>query len=246
MTAHHLIWPQTIGVLYGRAREAGWSASELAALLRAHNAIEPLFAGWRRASGRCFTSHLAGTASLVLEFGGDVDDVLAALAHAVHDEGAYGRADGRFREKAAALLARALPPNAAALVAGYSAFSWTRFIASAEADLGGALAGADPRLVRLRIANEIDDALDWPFFSPESRASGMRELGVAQTVARFLGWEALAEWAAFVAAEMASLPQAPAPPRDASYFVQPAGYLRPFTERLRGRIKRELGRLGLR
>lgn len=242
MRSHHLNWPQTVGALYAQARDAGWSAAELSALLAAHAAIEPLFAGWRRASGRCFTSHLAGTASLTVEFGGDVDDVLAALAHAVFDEGAYGRADGAFRGKAAALLMQAFPPKAGEIVAGYSAFRWPAFVSAAEKDLRAAVAGADPRLVRLRIANEIDDALDWPFFTDVSRAAGMRELGVSERVARALGWEALAGRAAFVAAAMEAAPAAPGRPRDAAYFVKPIGYLRPFTERLRGRLGKILRR----
>lgn len=243
MPTHHLNWPQTIGVLYGAAREAGWSVSELAGLLRAHNAIEPLFAGWRRASGRCFTAHLAGTAGLALEFGASRDEVIAALAHAVFDEGAFGRAGGRHRGEALAALSDAVSPEAVSLVAGYSEFSWPRFIAAVETDAHKALAGVGPRLVRLRIVNEIDDALDWPFFTEASRASGMRECAVAEKAARALGWDALAGRAAFVAAEMAKAPIVSAPPRDAAYFVQPRGYLLPFTERLRGRIAREFRRL---
>jgi hypothetical protein len=226
--------------LHQQARAAGWNAADLAGLLRAHAAIVPLFAGWRRASGRCFTNHLAGTASLVLEFSGGVDDVLAALVHAVFDEGAFGRAGGRHREKAQASLSRSVPAAAADLAARYSSFRWPRFVAAAEADAASAVQDADAPIIRLRIANEIDDALDWPFFTEASRASGMRELAISEKIARALRWQAMAARAAFVAGEMAKTPPAEANPRDAAYFVPPHGYELSLCGRLRSRIQRVL------
>jgi len=234
LQSERIDWPQTIGALHRQALLAGWNDADLASLVRAHASIEPLFVGWRRASGRCFTCHLVGTAGLALEFGGDKDDVIAALAHAVFNGGAFGRAGGRYRAQASEWLTEAISPAAAKLVADYAAFDWPRLVATSAVSI------SDSRIIRLRIANEIDDALDWPFFTEKSRASGVRELAASASIARALGWEALAARAGFVSEEMAKTPPASAKPRGASYFTAPYDYVRPVGERLRARIFRTL------
>jgi hypothetical protein len=149
-----------------------------------------------------------------------------------------------LRVKARASLAAAAPAGAVALVEAYSRFSWPGFVEAFERDGPRALDGADERILRLRIVNELDDALDWPFFSQRARESGKRELAVAGALAQALGWEALAERCASVAEEMARIPPAESPARDAAYFVAPLGYRRSLRERLRRRVVRIAERIG--
>jgi hypothetical protein len=210
-------------------------------LLETYNLVEPMFTGWCRASGRPFICHLTGVASLVLKHGGSRDEVLAALAHAAIQAGAYGPYGARVRTDVRRLLARSLPAGCARLVEAYTQFDWKAFIDTAGRDIASAVGTTPAILLKLRIANEMDDALDWPFLTERRRREGARECEVSVDAATALGWSALASEVVAVRDAMASVPSVGQTGRE-DYFVLPAGHTLAFPERIRRKLRRLLSR----
>ena len=222
MSEDVLNWSQTFGGLYEEARQSGWSG-ELDDLVQAYTLVEPMFTGWCRASGRPLLCHLIGTASLMLQHGGTRDEVLAAMTHAVIESGAYGRWGARPREDVRPLIEDALPPGCLRYVEAYSDFQWRAFVEAAEQDLQGALKTVDKTVLKLRIVNEMDDCLDWPFLTERRRAEGLRECDVSIKAARASGWAGLADHVVAVRDTIAAVPRAQGIARE-DYFVLPTGY----------------------
>tara|TARA_R110000868_G_scaffold158110_1_gene386028 strand:- start:638 stop:1387 length:750 start_codon:yes stop_codon:yes gene_type:complete len=237
----YLNWAQTIGALHDQARRAGWPEADRALLLETYNLVEPMFTGWCRASGRPFICHLTGVASLVLKHGGSRDEVLAALAHAAIQAGAYGPYGPLVRTDVRPLLASSLPPGCARLVEAYTQFDWKAFIETAGRDIASAVGTTPAILLKLRIANEMDDALDWPFLTERRRREGARECAVSIDAAIALGWPALASEIAAVRDAMAAVPPVGQTGRE-DYFVPPDGYRLAFPERIRRKLQRLLSR----
>lgn len=104
-----------------------------------------LFAGRYRASGRTFVSHLVGTASALVDDAAPIDVVLAGLLHAAYPQGVFPGRHSRRR----AQVRSAIGAAAEEWVHGYAHFDW------AGADF--APGAVDPELVRIRVANEIDE-----------------------------------------------------------------------------------------
>ncbi|MEO0982714.1 MAG: hypothetical protein AAFX03_08685 [Pseudomonadota bacterium] len=232
MLAPDDIWPQTIGALYADARAAGWSPRELERLLAVNDLVDPLFAGWRRASGRPFTAHLCGVAALALRYGGSQQDVLAGFGHAVFEGGAYGREGASPRRLASQLLADAAFEGARDLIEDYARFDWRDFIRRSEYDADAAVTSAPRRCVFLRIVNEMDDALDWPFLNETRRTAGTDELAASVGIADAFGWTKLADAASALRDCMAASQAVRTPGRDGAYFVTPPGYRRAAGPRL--------------
>lgn len=241
MKENALTWSQTVDGIYAEARQTGWS-DELADLMQAYTLIEPMFTGWCRASGRPFLCHLVGTASLMLQHGGTRDEVLAALTHAVIESGAYGRWGTKPREEVQALIVNGLPPGSLRYVEAYSALDWRSFVAAAEQDLPGSLQKVDQTVLKLRIVNEIDDSLDWPFLTERRRDEGLRECNLAIKAARACGWTGLANHVVLVRDFMSAVPRARGIARE-DYFVAPAGYELGLWMRAKRKLKRVLRRL---
>lgn len=241
MRENVLNWSQTIDGIYAEARQSGWS-EELTDLMQAYTLIEPMFTGWCRASGRPFLCHLIGTASLMLQHGGTRDEVLAALTHAVIESGAYGRWGTRPRGDVHALAAGALPPGSLHYVEAYSLFDWRAFVSTAMQDLHGALEAVDPTVLKLRIVNEIDDSLDWPFLTESRREDGLRECDLCIAAAQACDWPSLADHFVEVRDLMSAVPIAKGISRE-DYFVVPAGYELGIRTRAKRKLKRVLSRL---
>ena len=145
-----------------------------------------LFAGRYRACGRPFVSHLVGTASVLARHGAEHELVVAGVLHAAYEHGDFGTGrtgalpDHRRRVRDVA------GSRVEDLVARYHALDTDR--------VSAALDVADHPLVRMRVANEIDDCLDRGLlYSGEKRYAL-----IAPRVERFaeaaddLGWHAMA------------------------------------------------------
>lgn len=236
-------WAQTIGALHDQARRAEWPEADLKTLMNAYDLVEPMFAGWRRASGRPFLCHLTGVASLTLKHGGTRDEVLAALTHAALQAGAYGAFGASAHANVQPVLVRSLPPGCVRLIEAYAMFDWKAFIGAAEHDLASAVSSASPAMLKLRIANETDDALDWPFLTEHRRREGARECAVSVEAANTLGWQSLAQEVLEVRDAMGVIPPASDVGRE-DYFVQPAGHTLAFPVRLTRKLRRTFSRPG--
>ncbi len=130
---------------------AGWAEADLVRVARAHHLAIRLFGGRFRASGVPFVCHLVGTASLLAAAGSHPDTVIAGLLHAACMQGDWGGRGPAITDRNRRSIAEAAGPAAEALVHGYALFAWPA---------GAQDPSAPPELVRMRIANEIDDHRD--------------------------------------------------------------------------------------
>lgn len=151
---------QTWPALAVELTAASWPPDDLRLARRAFQEAEVRFAAAVRGSGKPFVDHLIGTASATLLGGGDATTVAAALLHAAYDQGDFG--DGRRSDHPAhrATIQRAVGVEAEDLVHAYHRLGWSREVAMEER-VGVATADDRRRRVLLvRVANEVDDALD--------------------------------------------------------------------------------------
>ena len=147
---------QTYPQLARQLSVESWSSSEFALARAAWELAADLFAGAERGSGKAFVDHLIGTASAVSIGGGNADTVAAALVHAAYDQGDFG--DGRRGPSAShrRRIRAVLGADVEKLVHGYNAVEWDERLV----DPCRVLRDISPELLLVRVANELDDALD--------------------------------------------------------------------------------------
>lgn len=139
---------------------ADWSSRDLELVRAAFDLAASLFSAAERGSGKPFIDHLIGTASAVLLGGGNPSAVAAALLHAAYDQGDFG--DGRRgpRPKHRRLVVEAVGPLVEDLVFRYHQMTWTNAAASREALCASDAPEPKRAVLLVRVANEIDDAMD--------------------------------------------------------------------------------------
>ena len=142
---------QTNLELYAQAIALGTEQSERRRLADAYlfalRQVFPLVRG----SGKPFISHLVGTASLVMESGCPDDWVIAALLHALYQR-RVPFIGGLSPESRRPLIARRFGEAVDNLVHGYTTFESQNLAA-----LTPELVKADPDVVTLRMADELED-----------------------------------------------------------------------------------------
>jgi hypothetical protein len=145
--------PPSAATVVGLQRQlisAEWAEAELVRVARAYDLAIRLFGTRFRASGVPFVCHLVGTASILAAAGSRADVVIAGLLHAAYQQGDFSGL-GAAKADRRRLVADAAGPGAEALVHAYAAFPWPS---------GATDPLADPDVIRIRIANEIDDHRD--------------------------------------------------------------------------------------
>lgn len=169
--------------------DAGWASRDLALVRAAWDLAASLFAGAERGSGKPFIDHLVGTASGVVVGGGDAGVAAAALLHAAYEQGDFG--DGRTGATAShrARVSDAVGPEAEELVLGYHELGWGPAVAADAARTAANAKGTARSVLLMRVANEVDDALDGALAlsgkaSAPSHATAVHEIVVdlAETV----------------------------------------------------------------
>lgn len=133
-----------------------WSSREFALVRAAWELAAGLFAGAERGSGKPFVDHLIGTASGVSIGGGNPDTVAAALVHAAYDQGDFGDGHRGALASHRRRVRAALGATVEELVHRYNAVDWDERLVDPHRDLRD----LSPELLLVRVANELDDALD--------------------------------------------------------------------------------------
>jgi hypothetical protein len=151
---------QTYPQLAVQLADAGWPGADLLAVRRAYDLAATIFAGHVRGSGKPFTAHLVGTASCLLLDGAPAATVAAGLLHAAYEQGDFGdRSSGRTPARAARLRAGA-GESVEEIVAAYFRLGWSPDVAQRLAETIGELPAPVQAAVRVRLANEVDEAVD--------------------------------------------------------------------------------------
>jgi hypothetical protein len=152
--------PQTNIQLYGALLAGGRSTDELRPIHDAYNLAAKIFAGQIRPEGRPFTCHLVGVAGILAALGQPPYVICAALLHSALSQGDFGTGRGLVTGAARRLLARSVDPRTFTLVDGYDRLAWRADNLKAWT-VAGSVGDATLRtLITMRLANELEDALD--------------------------------------------------------------------------------------
>ena len=183
---------QTNTALYVQLHEAGRGIGEIRRIQQAYRIACMMFNGRYRKTGRPFICHAVGAASSVAYFGGDVDQVLAAMFHAAYDCGEYP--DGRSGRQSAAhrrWLEGHIGAEAERLVARYDAIGFDK--GEPERLAATNVRPGDEDLLFLALAHEVDDLADGGLVvAPKYGASLASRVAACALLARRLDREDLA------------------------------------------------------
>ncbi len=146
--------------LYEELREAGYDDLVIHRVKDAYGVAQRLFAAQFRGSGRPFLAHLVGTASILVKHGAAPDVVIAGLLHAAYQSGDFGFGIRGMTAAKRQNLSRLVDKAVEMLVARYTVLAWTPDRISEYAKRGMALTPQEHDVLFMRLANELEDALE--------------------------------------------------------------------------------------
>lgn len=151
---------QTNLQLYARMLHAGYDARALRSVHDAYALAALLFAGQLRPEGRPFLCHAVGVAGILVMIGAPVPIVIGGLLHSAYTHGDFGLGRGEVNRAARSRFRAAVGAEIEGLVAAYSDLPWrAASVAQYAADIE-ALSADVRQIVLVRLANELEDALD--------------------------------------------------------------------------------------
>jgi (p)ppGpp synthase/HD superfamily hydrolase len=188
---------QTNVQLYGQLLALGWPEAELVRVRACYALAMRLHVARFRPSGRQFLAHLVGTASLLAWMEAAPDVVLAGLLHAVYDQGDFGDGRRTMTHAKRGLVRSAAGQQVESLVAAYTELGWNREILARTLARDEAFEPFERDVLRIRLANELDDHLDLDVLYGAARRERLEYLADAtpglSALARQLGHAPLAQ-----------------------------------------------------
>jgi (p)ppGpp synthase/HD superfamily hydrolase len=153
-------YAQTHLQLYTELADAGYAEDDIGRVATAYELAAQLFSARFRGSGKPFLCHLVGTASILASLRAPIPLLLAGLHHASYAQGEFGSGRPGVTVAKRAALRDAIGERAEALVARFTELAWDE--RSIPAYLSGveALSPEDRDVLRVRLANELEDFLD--------------------------------------------------------------------------------------
>jgi (p)ppGpp synthase/HD superfamily hydrolase len=149
---------QTNIQLYGQLEASGYSEEEIGKVARAYRISQKLFTAMFRGSGRPFLCHLVGTASILARDRASATEVTAALLHAAYASGSFPMDTQRAGfEAKREWIRKEVGEETEALIYDYHRFSWN---SDALKRLANETTPELLPILRLRLANELDDLAD--------------------------------------------------------------------------------------
>ncbi|NJP10990.1 MAG: hypothetical protein HC866_17180 [Leptolyngbyaceae cyanobacterium RU_5_1] len=154
-------YAQTNIQLLNQLRQNGYSTSELLCIANAYGLAMQLFTGRFRPSGKPFTAHLVGTASILGHLHASSELIAAGLLHAAYSHGDFGGIGKRGisvvkREQ----VKRVIDEKIEEYIARYTALLWTADTIPAIHNHLYKLDDIDRNVVLMRLANELEERLD--------------------------------------------------------------------------------------
>lgn len=144
--------------LYGQLQRRGYGSTDISDVARAYRLAQQLFSSRFRGSGRPFLCHLVGTASILARDSAPVHEVTAGLLHAAYRAGLFAfDMHQHLSDRKRALVRGVVGSQAEALIAAYHGLSWNHAMLASLADN---TTTAQLAVLRLRLANELDDLAD--------------------------------------------------------------------------------------
>jgi len=163
---------QTIGPLLLQLQEEGFDEAAILKVNSAYHFAMQLWAVNFQSSSRPFICHAVGTASKTAEYGGSLDEILAALHHAAYETGDFGvRIPGATKRKRR-LLRNEIGSEAENLVHGFYHMlerygsRWEQML---QEEHSAGLSGLERSVLFIRVCNDLDDVTDLAFSSDARR-----------------------------------------------------------------------------
>ena len=227
---------QTNVRLYAQLHDMGYDMDDSLALRDAYGLAMRLFSAHWRPEGRPFVCHLVGVASILALLRADRASLVAGLLHSAYSHGDFGHGAGFPGASAREELVRVVGPEAEQLVSAYTRLAWrpaavAQWLADPET-----LDHDTRRIVVIRLANALEDALDGGLAlaaRPARKDGTIAVVDMAQ-LARVLGYPQLAAALEQTAEQRVNLPQLARlqGAQRASYVVGPASWRRKWLPRL--------------
>ena len=152
--------PQTNLQLYALLLEAGRDATVLRGVRDAYALATRLFAGLMRPEGRPFVCHIVGVAGILAMLDASLPTVVGGLLHSAYTHGDFGRGCGEVNRAARDRIRAAVGGEIEGIVSAYAALSWDALSVERYAAEVGAIGAETRRILAIRLANELEDALD--------------------------------------------------------------------------------------
>jgi (p)ppGpp synthase/HD superfamily hydrolase len=149
---------QTNLQLYSQMRSAGFTPADIQRMQKDYETACYLFAPKCRSTGRPFLCHAVGTASAALIEGAPLLDVRAALLHAAYKHGRFPDHKRRRTQAHEDWLTDRSGSELAALIGDFAGFTFTPDAVNEYLALESAPNDKDFRLIRLKLANDVDDS----------------------------------------------------------------------------------------
>ncbi len=180
---------QTNMQLFRQARKAGYAADDILTLRRDYGAACQLHGALTRHSGKPFLSHLVGTASALIHENQPLTVIRAGLNHAAYDHGCFPSGASGAGKRHRRWLRAQLGDEVEALIHGYTEFEFSPQRVKEWASQLNALPNGHARdLMIMRLANEVDDGIDYsPALMGNPRWRDPSYLEALNTLSRALG-----------------------------------------------------------
>lgn len=218
------IYAQTNIQLYNQLCEIGFSGGELEKMRMAYDLAASLFADKHRASGKPFTSHLVGTASILAAYGATAPVVIAGLLHAAYEQGGFSSFGKNSPAAGKVTVHQFIDEDVEVVITRYTALQWNAEAIQTMLEGTPELLDKNRDVLMIRLANELEDCLDYGllYCSAQRREDGMREVTKCIKLAHALRQPELAEEfnIAFARARDTDVPPSLAGRRDRSYSLR--------------------------
>lgn len=154
-------YAQTNLQLFQQMDERGYGQADRERVALAYRQLMPMFSGLYRGNDKPFIAHLIGTASILVSGRIPVEQVLAGLLHAVYMAGDFGFQPGTRQTVRKRRLIRDLAgEEAESIITAYDASSWSLESVSGWLSAPDSLSDLDRAVIRLQLANTLEDLLD--------------------------------------------------------------------------------------
>ncbi len=188
---------QTNIQLYNQLPRDGYRGPALAQIRRAYELALEIFAGRCQPSGKCFLSHVVGTASVLSSLGQSADVVAAGLLHNVYHNGDFGDGSTGATPAKRIWVQRAVGPVTEEIVYRFAVKDWSHEALRAHGSNLEPLEDVDRQVLMVFLANELERFADGGIFYQRDCAGRLRFVSqlreVSVRMAEALGVPQLAE-----------------------------------------------------
>lgn len=185
---------QTNVALYRQMHDLGYAANALGLARDAYGLVSVPFAGHYRACGKPFVCHLVGTASIMASLGAGAELVAAAMLHAAYEPYFFVGNNRGSARLAPHRIRAVVGEEVERYVADYNDLKWSLITIPALASEARSARGDRAGILKLKLANELDDHLDHSMaYCSESRREIDSAFELWIGMASSLGYPMLAE-----------------------------------------------------